>query len=49
LSVEVSFLNLISGSSSVRRRTFESEATYSQWLDGVRHMVEVVSVRPVAA
>ncbi len=44
--VEVSFLNTITASSTVRRRVFESEATYVQWLSSVGSLVEVVSVRP---
>lgn len=47
--IEVAFLNVITGSSSVRRRVFESEGAYLQWLDGVRHMVEIVAVVPIAA
>jgi hypothetical protein len=45
--VEVAFLSLVTGSSQVRRRVFESETTYAQWLASVGTLVEVVSVRPV--
>jgi len=44
--IEVRFLNTMSSSSSVRRRTFTSEGEYTQWLASVGAMVEIVSVRP---
>lgn len=47
--IVVEFLNTITGSSTVRRRTFESEGAYVQWHDGVRYMVEIVSVKPAAS
>jgi hypothetical protein len=45
--VEVQFLSLVTGSSQVRRRVFESYDAYCQWLPTVAGMVEVVSVRLV--
>jgi hypothetical protein len=47
--IEVQFLNTITGSSQVRRRVFENETTYAQWLASVGTLVEVITVRPVVA
>ncbi len=45
--VVVDFTSAITGSSRVLHRTFESEATYVQWLSTVRDLVEIVAVRPL--
>jgi len=47
--LEVRFLNLVSGSSTVRSRVFESEATYAQWAASVHGLIEIVEVRAVVA
>lgn len=47
--IEILFLNTVTGSSAVKRRTFESEGAYIQWLESVRGIVELVSVRAVSA
>jgi hypothetical protein len=45
--IDVAFVNSLTGSVKVLRRSFDSEGEFLQWLASVRPMVELVSVRGV--